>query len=374
VDEVTSVQRVRKLYTEPVTGAVEDHAQIVKRHAHYRQLLTVASTAMQQAIDQEREPDEIAGALSMAATKVVTGTLLHNNQTYSYSELGSRWTRRQNEEIAARAAGMEIGVRYGIKGIDDYVKGQRPGELMIIGGDPGVGKSALAWAMARNFALRQAEKPEGRRIATLVWSGEMAEDLSSTRFAQIESRVPGDRFRQGEITRTELRQVAEKWATHRDLPLYVNHSGFLRESQVKAMVIAEMRRGRNIGLFVIDHFRFIRPDEKFTNRTEAEDQVVAFLAGLAKDLNICVVCLAHTKVTEDTGRRPTMDDLRGSKMISAFAALVGFPYWPYKHASQRDRDNGMVSRQDYEMIWDKVRQGSPGTGELYMDLSTMTIH
>lgn len=352
------------------TLSVREHARIIKRHHDYRELMEVSTTATIHAIDQDLDPEDIAGTLSAAATRIVTGSMV-NNELLTYGELGRRWTRLKQDEIVARASGGELGAYFGIKGVDDYVKGLRPTELWMLGGDPGVGKSAIAWACARNFAWRQMRKPPERRIATLVLSLEMGEELSSTRFAQIEAKVEGEILRAGTFTRELLREIAGKWAANRELPLIVNHSGSLRESQIKALCVEAIRRF-NVGLVIIDHFRFIKTDEHFQNKNDADEQVVAFLKGtLAKDLNLAVICLAHT--TKNDNRRPTMDDLRGSKMISAFADLVSFPYWPWKHASQEKRDRGLIARDEYELIWDKVRQGAPGTGELWIDMSTMTI-
>ncbi len=350
---------------------VAEHARIIKQHSDYRDLVTIAADALNAAIDQERPPEEIAGMLSAAATRVVTGSLLHS-ELLTYADLGRRWTKGMQEQIAAKAAGQELGALFSIKAIDDFVKGLKATELMILGGDPGVGKSAIAWAMVRNFAGRQMRKPTERRVGTLVLSLEMGEELSSTRFAQMEAKIEGEQLRTAAITRAELREIATKWAANRDLPIIVNHSGELRETQIKALCIDAIRR-HQIGLVVIDHFRFIKTDERFEKATEADDQIVKFLkATLAKDLNLAVICLAHTTKGE-SGKRPVMDDLRGSKMISAFADIVAFPYWPWKHASQEKRERGLIAREEYELIFDKVRQGSTGTGELWMDLSTMTV-
>jgi replicative DNA helicase len=202
-----------------------------------------------------------------------------------------------------------------------------------------------------------------------VLSLEMGEHPSSTRFAQLESRIEGERLREASLTRAELRQIAGRWAANRELPLYVNHSGELRESQVRALCVDAVRR-HNVGLVVIDHFRFIRPDERFENKNDADEQIVKFLkATLAKDLNLAVICLAHT--TKNEHRRPAMDDLRGSKMISAFADVVTFLYSSWRHASETERRS--MAREEFEVIHDKVRQAAPGTGELWIDMSTMTI-
>jgi replicative DNA helicase len=372
IPEREAVDKVIALATTAFEGEPAEHVKIIRRHAELRELVLVASNALHAATYQEADPEDIAADLSAKATRIITGSLAQHSESYSYLELGRRWTRAQAEQIEARAAGVELGARYGIEGVDQYVKGHRPGELMILGGEPGVGKSALGWGMARGFALTQMRQPVDRRIGTFVLSLEMAEEQSSSRFAQIESRTPGEKIRQGDITRAELRSIAEMWARNRDLPLWVNHAGELRETQIKALVIDQIRR-HNVGLVIIDHFRFIKTDERFTNRNDSDDEIVKFLkANLAKELNIAVVCLAHTRDLE-SGQRPAMNDLRGSKMISAFADLVALLYSPWRHASRSERERNVIAREDYELIFAKVRQGAEGTAELYMDLSTQMI-
>lgn len=366
VDKITALAKI----PEADSVSLREHATIIKRHHDYRELMSVASTAVNESIEQEVDPGEIAGKLATAATRVVTGSLMHR-EVLSYAELGRRWTRAMQEQIAAKASGQEMGAYFGVRGLDDFIKGLRPSELMILGGPAGVGKSGLAWTMAHNFAMKQMAKPAERRVATLVLSLEMGEEQSSSRFAQMESRVEGDRLREVKISTQELRGIAQKWADHRDLPLYANHSGELRTSQIRALVVDAIRR-YNVGLLIIDHFRFIKPDERFEKSTEADDAIVSFLKGqLAKDLNLAVACLAHT--VKGDGRRPVMDDLRGSGMISAFADVITLMYWPWKYASQQKRDQGLVAREEFELIHEKVRQGPPGTGELWSDMSVMKI-
>lgn len=372
ISEREAVDKIVALTTSAFEGEPSEHVKIIRRHAELRELVGVAGEALHQAMYQEADPEDIAAELSAKATKIITGSLAQHSESYSYLELGRRWTRQQQEQIEARAAGVELGARYGIPAIDQYVKGHRPGELFILGGEPGVGKSTVGWGMARNFALSQMKQPPDRRIGVYVLSLEMAEEQSSSRFAQMESKTPGEKLREGEVTRAELRSIAEMWARNRELPLYVNHAGELRETQIKALIIDQIRR-HNVGVVIIDHFRFIKTDEKFSNRNDSEEEIVKFLkANLAKELNIAVVCLAHTRDLEP-GQRPAMNDLRGSKMISAFADLVGFVYSPWRAATRADRERNVISREEYEMIFAKVRQGAEGTGELFMDLSTQTI-
>ena len=61
-------------------------------------------------------------------------------------------------ETAAPERGLQLPLPLGFSPLDDLLNGGlRPGELMIIGGAAGVGKTIFGLQLARNVALRQAE-------------------------------------------------------------------------------------------------------------------------------------------------------------------------------------------------------------------------
>lgn len=349
------------------------HAALVKRHFDYRSLDALAEDLKRQVAEEAANPEELAGKVSSEAMRIATDTVVRQ-ELLTFEDLGRRWVKNMNQVIALREAGHERGAFFGVRAIDDYTKGLLPTELLISGGEPGVGKSAVWWAGAINFCERQMTKPVEERVACLVLSLEMGEEPSSTRLAQRVGDIEGERLRLGTIDRLELRQTAEKWAAKRELPLITNHSGMLRLSQLRAIIVEAIRK-YNVGVVVIDHFRFLRPDERFDNVNDADDHIVAFLkTAIAKDLNVAVVCLAHTtKNLERADKRPRMNDLRGSGMIAAFADFVCFVYRPWKYASETSKERGQVSREDAEMIWEKARHSGEGTGEFYMNLATMSI-
>ena len=230
--------------------------------------------------------------------------------------------------------------------------------------------TSLAMAMMRGFALRQMRKPPDRRVGVLFLSLEMGQKNIGDRFAQMEARIEGERLRTGTVLPNELMGIAKRWASHRDLPIVTNFSGELRTSQLKALCIESIRK-HGTGLVIIDHFRLIRPDGRFDNKNDADEEVAKFLKVLAKDLNLAVICLAHTTKHED--KRPRMDDLRGSKMISAFADIVMFLFSEWAAASREEREQREYDPSQLELIFDKVRSAAPGMTDLHIDMSTMTI-
>lgn len=374
IEERAAIDRILALREARMEGTANptELARVVKRHADYRSLLTLSDAIRRSVEEESDEPDTIASAASTDAMKIATDRLLHD-ETLSYLDQGKRFVADMRSAIATREAGIKLGVEFDLPAIDDFTGGLLPGELLILGGPPGAGKSAIAWYMARKFARTQVRRPPEERVGTLIGSFEMPERQSSSRLAQMISKIDGDKLRKGTLTTDELMSLARRWAKERDLPLYTNFSGYVRHAQLRAIAVESVRR-YNVGLIIVDHFKFLKPDDRSLKPNEADDETVMFLKRLALDLNCVIICLAHTvKGIQSADKRPTMTELRGSGMISAFADFVALMHRPYKHASQRERDEGAVSREDAELIWDKTRYAGEGTGEFEMDLSTMSI-
>lgn len=348
------------------------HAEIVKRDFDRRGLIELAGDIMDQARMEEIPPEQIASTASERAMRICTSRIL-TNEIVSYADLGRRFMKRQQELMAANRAGIETGVKFGWKFVDDWTHGLKPGELWIMGGEPGVGKSGLAWCGGTTFAARQLVKVEGQRIATLVLSLEMGEEPSSDRLAASVGHVDSSKLRDGSTTDDELATIIKQWRAVRDSPLYFNFTSMLRANQVRAIVVEAIRR-YNVGLVIIDHMRYFNADERFDNSADEDEAKARFLKeSIAKDLNVAVVVLAHTTkaIESSDDRRPRLSHLRGGGMVAAHADFVSFCYSPYMHATEDAKADGEVEPADMELIWSKNRHGLTATSFYHFDASIM---
>lgn len=348
------------------------HARIVKREHDKRALLTLAQDVQAQVLEGGRPPEQLAAEVSQRAMQVATATLL-SNEILSYADLGRRFMRRQQELRAARAAGIELGAFFGLKFVDDRVHGLKPGELLILGGEPGAGKSGVAFCATRLFAQRQLKKPEDKRIGAFILSLEMGEEPSSDRFGQSEGLVDGAKLRDGSTSDDELARIVRNWASRQDIPLYFNFTSMLRAAQLRALVVEAIRR-YNVGLVVIDHMRYFDADRRFDNAHDEDEAKARFLKEeIAKDLNVAVILLAHTTkaIEMRNDKRPQLSDLRGGGMVAAHADFVTFMYRPYMHAEEDAILNGEVLITDAELLWRKNRHGLNDSTNFFFDPSVM---
>lgn len=372
VDEVTAVERVKAI-ADTAKGDPAKHAQLVKRDADYRKLARLAAN-IQLRIERESEgPEEIAGIISTEALAVATQQAI-SNEIVPFEDVGRAFVQTTRLAMEARRRGIELGAYYGLKAIDDTIRGHRPGELIIAGGEPGVGKSSVWWRAALSFARRQSVKPRDQQVGAMIVSLEMAPEPSNARFASMISGVSGISIREGTLPESELNRVITAWKKDRDIPLYMNYAPTLRVSQLRALIAEGIRR-HNIGVVVIDHFRMFDLDSRLPNRNDEDEEKVRFLKEqIAMAMDVAVVCLAHTRKPDPGANgRPKMSDLRGSYQVAAHSDYVGFVYRPAMYATKTQMDNGDVKKTDAEMIWAKTRHASPGSAAFHFDGASMMV-
>jgi replicative DNA helicase len=372
-EENEAIVRVRDLATgQSFQGNVLDHGKVVKRHSDYRHLLTLAASIQKEVGDEQRGPEEIAGIVSHQAMRIATASLL-TNDLISFGDLGRNYIKQMEQLKKATEEGLELGAYFDLRFLDRYLRGLQPTELLILAGEPGVGKSAVMLKAALKFAQRQSVNTP--QIGCLILSLEMGEGPSNIRLAQTIAQIDGAKLREGKIDRAEAGKVLNEWARRKDIPLWFNFTSHMRAGQLRALVVEAIRR-HNVGLVVIDHMRYFDMDERYENQIQEDEEKARFLKeSIAKDLNCAVICIAHTTkgIENQVDRRPTLSNLRGSGQVAAHADFVSFVYRPFKYAEDDEKLTGAVTETDAEMIWRKNRHGLEGIEEFYFKADTMDI-
>lgn len=373
-DEDAAIVRVREMTVAPPSGKAIDHAKIIKENSDARQLLQVAAEIEKRVEEGELSPQEIGASASQSAMRVATNTLV-TQDILSFGELGKRYIRAASQEMANREQGVEMGAYFGLRFIDQWTRGIRPTEFWIIGGEPGAGKSAVGWNAITRFAERQAGKPEGSQVGAFCLSLEMGEMDSEVRIAQALTKIDGAKLREARQNKKDMERIINEWGRRKEIPLYFNFASTLRASQLRALCVEAIRR-HNCGLILIDHFRYFDMDRRSRDPLQEDEEKARFLKeDIAKDLNVAVVCLAHTTkaIESSTDRRPTLSHLRGSGLVAAHADFVSFVYRPYMYASEQAKNNGQVDDTDAEMIFRKNRHGVDGISPFFFEPHTMTV-
>lgn len=369
---------VRRAREGQVSGTVLEHAAIVKRLSTGRKLMDACYHALTAIGDGSLTPEEIGDALSTEALQVTSGSI-KRSEILDWMTVGSDYVKQLQRIIKAKQMGIEIGVYTGLPFIDDWTTGIGPGELCFLAGEPGVGKTALAWAAAMGFASRQVQREPEQRVGTLLLSMEMNLYSSTARMVSMLTGIDGTLLREGKIGAHEYRRILTEWKNRENLPMYFNFASNFRLSQMRALIAEAIRRA-NVGFIVIDHFRMIDTDRRYTNPNQEDEAKVRFIKeNIAKDLNVAVMCLAHTiKVGRGQGGespKPRLSDLRGSGQVAAHADFVAMAWNPGAYMSDDARDlmDAGPEEGDMELLWVKNRFGSPSSAEYRFDAPKMRV-
>jgi replicative DNA helicase len=227
--------------------------------------------------------------------------------------------------------------------------GVRAGDLVVMGGDVGSGKSALALAVALRAAL---ERPE-RVVAFL--SGEMAEERTAERVLAIEGRTRVDDLRQGALDDAARAGVGAAVLRLRDSGLAL---GRIPAGGVDALA-DEMRRTLDLRLAVVDSLESLAPGAR--GRDEELAAAAARLKALALELQLPIVVTAQLPALQRdrADLRPRLDDLGALGAVKQHADVVLALFREEMYTTQPGVDGAT------ELHVLKNRNGATGYVDLY---------
>jgi replicative DNA helicase len=227
--------------------------------------------------------------------------------------------------------------------------GLRRRDLVVLGGDVGSGKSALALGIA----IRAAESG----IPTLYFSGEMSPERLMERALAIEGHVSVDDLRLGTLDDTTRAAVGAAALRLRRAPLLIQPLHGVDFEEVSAALDIVPRRQ----LLVIDSLQLMAPPRPAPRLEERVALGIRALKAVAVKWDLAVLVVAqlprHTAQRPDP--RPTLDDLGGHGAVKQDADVV---LMIFREEMYRP---GQGVEGATELIVAKNRNGSTGFVDLF---------
>jgi replicative DNA helicase len=256
------------------------------------------------------------------------------------------------ERVDAQRPGEVTGdtIPTGFGSLDKLIGGGlRRRDLILLGGDIGSGKSALALSMA----LRVAQQSIG--VAYL--SAEMTEERLMERALAIEGRVAVDELRAAKLNEQDRAGVGAAAVRLRGLPLtFLPLAGEDFESAFERLDAL-----RQTGMVVVDYLQLVPPPKARTTQDEDTALVLRHLKALALERQVALLVVAQLPrfVPGRDDPRPTLDDygVLGAPKQHADVVLSVFREEMY-------RPGGGVEGAT-ELLVAKNRNGPTGFVDLY---------
>lgn len=277
-----------------------------------------------------------------------------------------------------------IVVDTGLVDVDRTLSGLTPGDLIIVGGRPSMGKSAWAGTVAVNVARTQPVVP--RRIprgmasgkVVLIFSLEMSKQQLSQRWLAGLAGIDTDRQRHGKIEPHEWQKLFDAKAELRRLPIFVDDQARLSVAQMRSRARRLKRRCGGLDLIIIDHLQHVRQGGKQENRRLEIGDITGTLKAVAKELDVPVIVLSQLSraLEQRDDKRPMLSDLRESGDIEQDADVVMFLYRdeyylerlrPKRRANETS--DGFAGR---EADWQSMMDEAHGIAEILIPKNRMS--
>lgn len=218
-----------------------------------------------------------------------------------------------------KAGGGMGGISTGFHWLDRKTDGLHAGDLVIVAGRPGHGKSTFAMNIAEHVAFRG-----GKRVD--VFSMEMQGRQLALRTLAGLSRVPMNRLRGGALDAGDWDRIAAAGSTLRTDLIQIDETGSLSPSDIRARVRRSAARG-GLAVVVVDYLQLMQVAGSRENRTNQVSEITRSLKALAKEFGVAVIALSQlSRANEKENRKPKNSDLRDSGGIEQDADVVLFVY------------------------------------------------
>jgi RecA/RadA recombinase len=171
----------------------------------------------------------------------------------------------------------------GFTQVDAIIGGLSPGSLVVVSGDPGVGKSTFAIDIARHAAIK-------RGIGAVYYSLGSTRQEDLTKIISAEAKVTLSAIRTGRLADDEWSRVARHMEEIATAPLWIDDTGEGQSVDGIARSIKEMRlKGTNVGLAVVDYLQMldggIEQDVLALKRLSLSQQFPVILVSHLEDLS-----------------------------------------------------------------------------------------
>jgi replicative DNA helicase len=219
-------------------------------------------------------------------------------------------------EAVGASGGVMSGVPTGFSDLDRLLNGLHPGQLIIVAGRPGLGKSTASMDFARNAAIRH-------NCASAIFSLEMSKIEMVMRLLSAEARVPLHVLRSGQLTDDDWSKLARRMGEISEAPIFVDDTPNMNLMEIRAKA-RRLKQRNNLKLLVIDYLQLMSSPKRTESRQQEVSELSRGLKLLAKEIECPVIAVSQLNrgPEQRTDKRPQLSDLRESGSIEQDADVV----------------------------------------------------
>jgi len=241
-----------------------------------------------------------------------------------------------------------------------------PGDLIIIGARPSMGKTAFMLSIALNKV--------SQGFGATIFSLEMPEEKIIGRAISHLGKIHMKEIVRGKFSDyVKYRETKNKLIEKDDSLKIIDSVNYLHSICMQIERIH--KKNPKIEDYFIDHAGFIRTKEDITDDHKKLGFITKELKSLAKRLGVKIWLLSqlNRNVEQRPNKRPTLSDLRASGSIEEDADLILGLYRDSYYRVKEGKEKEEIHPNPMEILMLKQRDGETGTVELSFNGPIMTV-
>ncbi|MBE6636665.1 MAG: replicative DNA helicase [Ruminococcaceae bacterium] len=333
-----------KLIAEVVPSAanVRDYAKIVHNKRILRRMIEVSAEISEAAYAEQEDVDALLDSAQQRFFDIA-----ENHETKGFTHIREALLANyEHLKLLKTDKKAASGQPTGFSDLDRVLVGMGPGDLILVGARPGMGKTSFTMNVATKVA-----QLGGKTVC--VFSLEMSAEQLVSRMLSSEALIDSYAIRSGNLTNEDWEKLARASSMLSECEILIDDTAGISAGGMRA----KLRRVKNLGLIVVDYLQLMQTDNRHDSRVNEVGEISRNLKLLAKDLKVPIICCAQLSRGPEsrTDKRPMLSDLRDSGTIEQDADIVMFLYRD-EYYDTADKKEGIQNTA--EIIVAKNRHGS----------------
>lgn len=317
--EVTPAYLTQAINDTPNSHDAPNYAKLVKLMAGRRALLSFADGVKSDAMDGGIALTDVLARASRNLLDVQQRSEIQPPYDLA-RELNAFW---DDVERQMSSPDEFAGIPTGYHELDRCINGLRPGQLVIVGARPGMGKSALLTSMALNLI---SVKPTARIV---LFSAEMKKREVIQRLVSAETGLSIGKLINGKLNESDHKRFVAAMGRIANFNLRIDDTPNLTPDRIRATCNDMVTTHGGIDLVLVDYVQLMTvPGIRRGDRVAEVSECSRALKVAAGDFNVPVVSAAQLSraVEMRQDKRPQLSDLRESGTLEQDGDLVMFLY------------------------------------------------
>jgi len=298
------------------------YSDIIKDKAKRREFIRIAENIGTVAYDEKQPIDE---KIPEILNNIINSSRPQKTMEHITKPLSELWDEiEKNIENPREIWGMSSG----IPGYDKITGGIQKGEVTMITGEPGTGKSLLCV----QFGFHMSSEGHGGAIFEM----EMKNKQTLLRQLSSESGVEAYKMKSGKIVEGEYSKIAHGFEVMESRPVYISDATSWTTSSMRAELI-RLKMQYKIEWFLLDYLMLLK-DRYGSNENERQNFISIAVKDLCKDLDLAgIVINSVNKQSQASGSKQIQHDFDNN-------------------IKMEEKKDG-INNPTYDLIWEKQREG-----------------